>query len=405
MNNICVLTFSLLFVFNLHAQDFDCVGGDEESCYVLKYSKPCYDWQDPSDYVKWDFTNVCDCLKFYKRNVESYPGSWQDENCQLNVVKMCQLCDSEQEKRKKKNISDKKDNIIYDEYDPSIGFKFNEETGEYEQITLGSDEELTRQKAEEEELKKIEKTKKQQEIIEHTAEDIFNAVEQHKTRKEDFKEARNNVKGESLPIIEEDNFNTNTSNNDFTSISEDNHEINNDLDLGDMADNFSSYLKTASKTSIVIGSETTDNFVGTAKDVFNNIKTGLNAYEVAQNPNDIKAQGRLFEDAIGYTAKAAGSGATGVRQFSPPVNLWNQTYGAVLKRGESLISGESSSEIDVWAPTLNYMGKITNTGSIGNIIKDYRWENVLSWKELKKKHGTIEGTKRKILYHFIGEDF
>jgi hypothetical protein len=109
----------------------------------------------------------------------------------------------------------------------------------------------------------------------------------------------------------------------------------------------------------------------------------------------------VFEDVLDKVADYSGTAGTAYKKFSPPVNLWDETFKASVNRLDNLLDGKQTSAAEVYAPTFNYMGKVTNTGPIGDIGAAYKTERTYSWSDLKKKYGIIQGTWRKIIFNSI----
>ena len=168
-------------------------------------------------------------------------------------------------------------------------------------------------------------------------------------------------------------------------------------DLSDL----SALLETTEVAAKVMDNEPIEQIATSARVIVDQINTMLNLGNLTQNPDDLDAQVKVFEDVMDRVADNSGIAGVAHKQFAPPLNMWDGTLTATSRRLESILDDKETSDTEIWAPTMNYMGKVTGTGKIGDIRKAYEVERNYSWSRLTKKYGVIDGTWRKLIYRSL----
>lgn len=395
----------------LHAQE----GND---CFILSYYATWINQDGSLGQRKkgtWWYGSQEKC----KKDLETYSSSTR----QIEFIKSCEECKSSQHDSQISSFDQMGSNqsnssnwplsshsstlqqeILFDEYNPNIGYVFNIETKEYVQIQLPP--ELARQRKEEleAELRSIE-TANQQERIERAAEFVNQAVEgietsidRHKDRMEALKESRSKVKDEELPIIDED-FSFNSDYNDSHDFQKATVEKNNSMDVIEL----SRLLETTVQATSAMDNGPSETLVGSAREILDQVNIVDNLHKSIHIPNDLDAKVQVYEYAITKIADVSGTAGVAFKKFSPPMNLLDDTYRATANRLENLLKDRQTSSTEILAPTMNYIGSSMGISSIGDFRKAYEIEGTLSLKELNKKYGIIQGTWRKVLYHLFDD--
>lgn len=163
------------------------------------------------------------------------------------------------------------------------------------------------------------------------------------------------------------------------------------------------YLDMAATTSQVLGYETHEEIFQKATDYTQPLETAGRLWDAFAGVTDDESRRKLFEDVMGYPYRYGGTAGVSAGQFSPPIEVYQNTFEGAFRRMDQLLTtGDAGDEIQATAPLLNWFGNTMGMGDIGTRERNYRLEGSQSFGELKDQYGWVEATKQK-LYNWIRE--